>query len=218
MRFLPLLLLLSACATSPGARTTYSQSAPVPEFEPAWTAPHTTGQPGYVSPEDVPRSPHKRVLPQTPETMRGPGIWASDGPYELTRERPAILGVTLPMPEPEEDGTLNPEIEWTCARTMNVALAKAAREYRTFTQPMRDCLAARLFAWCADEFAEAGRRGKQEGTDYDPDRMRREAGAAHRSSLFESSKCEDVKNSDKIEAARRTVVQQWMLDLKWRNK
>lgn len=98
MRYLPLLLLLSACATSPGARTTYSQSAPVPEFEPAWTAPHTTGQPGYVSPEDVPRSPHKRALPQTPETMKGPAIWAGDEPKASnSQETPDLFGVLLPV-------------------------------------------------------------------------------------------------------------------------
>lgn len=36
-----------------------------------------TGQPpGYASPEEYPRGPHKRVLPPT----RGPGIWAGDEP------------------------------------------------------------------------------------------------------------------------------------------
>lgn len=64
------------------------------------------GQPGYVGrPEDVPRSPHKRVLPETPSTRKGPGLWAGDGPMNSAANddaEPTFLGVTLPSPEETE--------------------------------------------------------------------------------------------------------------------
>jgi len=90
MPLLLLILLLSACAAN--------QSAfPVaPPFSPVLDAPVTVGQPGYVGElERAPRSPHKRVLPQTPETRKEAGIWAANAPSQT---EPVLLGVRLPVP------------------------------------------------------------------------------------------------------------------------
>lgn len=100
--------LLVACA--PSAPSQYEQGAyrpPVraPVFNPATGAPHTVGQPGHLDPNAYPRSPYTRVLPETPETRREPGIWAANPPRTSVKppkwedREPVVLGIELPEPD-----------------------------------------------------------------------------------------------------------------------
>lgn len=79
---LPLVLVLSACATSPSApselqRGTYVSPAPPPR--PGVGAP-VVGQPEPFEPRNYPKSPYTRVLPQDENTRRGPGLWSVEAP------------------------------------------------------------------------------------------------------------------------------------------
>lgn len=97
MRYV-LLILLASCASGSSEFHRGTMVAPPPApARPGVGAP-IRGQPG--EPHAYPRSPYIRTLPQTPETMRQPGIWASDAPSE---GRPVVLpqvyGVDMPMPD-----------------------------------------------------------------------------------------------------------------------
>ncbi len=86
-------LLLVGCS-APNARREFRQGAGVPveapEFDPAFDAPITTGQPGFATSRPE-RSTHTRVLPETPQSRREAGIWAGDEPslasLSLLREK-----------------------------------------------------------------------------------------------------------------------------------
>lgn len=224
MRYLLCLALLCACSSTPKRHVYYCDglevSCPPEAFAHPGYTPAGAGLPEYRPTEEepeVPRSPHKRVLPQTPASRRQPGIWAGDGPYELTMERPKLLGIELPMPEPEPDGTLNPEIEWFCANTMNRALAKMARIHAKLPQMAKECLSAKLFLWCADDVKDTGFYEKYHGIECDSEREKKERETAHRAEKFRSEKCAGVDESD-IDQAKRIAVQQWLLIVKGRQQ
>jgi hypothetical protein len=130
-----LVSLLMACATA--SPTEYKQGvytpARAPTFNPVEDAPHTVGQPGYVGrPESLPRSPNKRILPQTPETRQEPGLWAGDEPMaSLSNQRePKILGLIAPFP-PKMNFALKFEI--------------AAKCNQLFVDPVKPTLLLRVF-------------------------------------------------------------------------
>lgn len=104
-----LLVLLTGCGTA--RPTQYAQgiptAPPAPTFNPAWDAPHTVGQPGYVGPvENIPRSPHTRTLPETPTTRKEAGLWSGESEGDTRAalstpkdSDPRVLGVPLPILE-----------------------------------------------------------------------------------------------------------------------
>jgi hypothetical protein len=115
MRSVVLLCLVSALA--------YGQSATppgAPAFSAVESAPHTVGQPGHLAPEAVPRSPHARILPETPETRREAGVWAGD--EEAPEPRVLVLeGVRIPIPEVEDANDLARVA--SCGRGTSAALS-----------------------------------------------------------------------------------------------
>jgi hypothetical protein len=143
-------LLLAACGSP---RRQYAQGAPLaprpPAFSPTTDAPHTVGQPGHVRPatrmEPNPRP--GRVLPETPETRRGPGIWASGAPSDGAERGPQILDVPLPI----GDTLTDPKDYWLtdeCAAMMDRAARKVVGKTKLSTT-MRQCLAAQQYYTCA---------------------------------------------------------------------
>lgn len=138
MRFL-FLLLLAGCSANQGA-------FPVaPPFTPSMDAPIVVGQPGYVGePERAPRSPHKRVLPETPETMRQPGIWAATDPFT-----PTILDVEVP-PTPDVSDVTRAAEHRCVADYADVFFRSEELARRAFrhSPAQRRCIAAALFAEC----------------------------------------------------------------------
>lgn len=159
MRLLPLLLFLSAC----GAPShTYRQGIPVapsaPAFNPAWDAPVTTGQPGYVGPaENLPRSPHGRVLPETPDTRREPGLWAGDEPRAAKTPPWAtwpttVLGVALPPLEDLADESFQQQVQKCSYLISRVADDDVIqRSLKELSPEQLQCFVARMNLYCAWE-------------------------------------------------------------------
>ena len=153
MRLLFLVLLLAGCSSGPSV---YRQGIPIapgaPAFNPATDSPVTTGQPGYVGPaEQIPRTPHGRVLPQTPTTRREPGLWAGDAPQAsmpwVDRE-PIILGTVLP--EPNDDLLVRTQIR-RCAYLADALFDVRMHPHDRIAEgrDMRACLAAHAWRHCA---------------------------------------------------------------------
>lgn len=124
-RYLVLSVVLLACSGPQRAesteyrRGTYAPVRPAPA-RPGVGAP-VVGQPGYVGPiEGIPRSPYGRVLPQTPETRREPGIWAADNPPSV---KWTFMGTPLPLPPPENSTQFDESLALACAQTAGKALA-----------------------------------------------------------------------------------------------
>lgn len=143
-----LLLLLTSCAAN--------QSAfPVaPPFNPATDAPITIGHPGYVAPEPPPRSPHKRVLPQTPETRREDGLWATSAP-PLRQHTFLIYDEVIPFSFPSD---LDAVPAYDCAERAQ-AVANSVEHLRDAIYGLphveRACIAVMSLDACLGHRAEA---------------------------------------------------------------
>lgn len=160
MKYLVMLsLLLVSCAT-PARRELRDgpMVQPAPTFVTPGYTPAGAGLPEYMPAAEAPtaeRSPHRRVLPETPASRRGPGIWAGDEPVEdLTP--PRILGVPLLTPDDPKVRAMARR----CEQQMDYALVREAHDHeaRNLELTVRACLAAKLYQHCAagyiDEYNE----------------------------------------------------------------
>ncbi len=138
MRYL-LLFLLSGCAANQSA-------LPLPpEFSPTEDAPIFIGHPGTTAPEPE-KSPHRRLLPQTPASRREAGIWAGDEPKQAA-PRPALkIGVTAFPPAEVLDATVSP----ACVQRVNVLLDQTGKRelFERLIEPVQRCIAATLHRDC----------------------------------------------------------------------
>lgn len=104
----------------------YRPPVRAPTFSPTEDAPHTfrPGQPPQVEPGPRPT----RLLPQTPETRRGPGLWSATPPVATADNGsvPEIFDWNVPLPENDEPAA---ERIKQCAAIMNVASAKVLHKY-----------------------------------------------------------------------------------------
>lgn len=134
-----------------------------PAFNPAQDAPHTVGQPGYLEPQRVhpPEPRPTRVLPETPETRRGPGIWATNPPmYAPQRQRGdpipdlRVLDVPVPHHPDAKDGWETAPTEQCVATSEYVFMAGdmglAARAHR-LSGERRTCLVALDHESCVED-------------------------------------------------------------------
>jgi hypothetical protein len=150
-------VLLIACAG--GAPTQYAQGVPVapsaPPFNPVTRSPVTVGQPGYAgSAEGLPRS-HGRVLPETPETRKEPGIWASDKP----EDPPDIFVIEDLLPPSAKNDARDETTFRVCERLMGRTFVKrnetapgAVEDLRKSGYPIYHwrCIIAGLYKHCVD--------------------------------------------------------------------
>lgn len=162
---LALLLLLTACASQAPStlqRGTFIPPPPAP-VRPGVGAP-VVGQPGQVNPQEVPRSPHKRVLPPT----REPGLWAGDSAPRTSSgpQREAYI-LEVPLPEPKEapEGG-STSLAGKCAGEMNAAISpENMRKIWRLSLKERRCLVAHLYYYCTsvryDRLLVLRRRGQQ---------------------------------------------------------
>lgn len=159
--FLALLLLLSACSTTPRAYKQAVRPAPAPVARPPIYTPGYS--PGPVDPAHapagagashgslpmpgagVPRSPNKRVLPPTSE----PGVWAADGAPKASAP-PRIFGVEIPFMVDAHGNTLPGDTAW-CAKTVTEAAdaAKLRDRVEGYPPDARACMAALAYLHCA---------------------------------------------------------------------
>jgi hypothetical protein len=143
----PLLLLMACAPSAPNAyeRGTLSRH-PAPAQRPGVGAPAYDPRSPGARPEPGPRP--TRILPQTPESRRGPGLWATRDPLADMPAR-TLFGVPLPDPGDAEAK----KIRAFCARS--VALASRHGEHDAavsrLVEQERRCLAARLYHMCASE-------------------------------------------------------------------
>jgi hypothetical protein len=204
--------VVAACAGSTPTeyqRGTYTPPPPAPTFNPTRSAPHTVGQPGYVGPvEGLPRSPHGRVLPQTPETRKGPGIWAAKPASEEPPDR-FVFGIGLPfIPDiPEEDE--RQQLVYRCARMIQDVIKRSAmvQEWTQLSFGEKFCIAAKAYDFCARQDQAWFHETEKPVTDYWKDAANRGAASAED---FEKKLCGPKDHS--TEAARvfaRRVLEQW---------
>jgi hypothetical protein len=144
-------LFLSAC----GAHNQSAVPFP-PTFEPEADAPITIGHPGYVAPEPE-RSPHKRVLPETPDTRREPGIWAArddlpdGGPLPKANPTWPNPPVFLSVPLPYTPVTGTDEDRYyarKCAWLLTAFQPHVAVDVSGLNPYQRRCLVARAYSAC----------------------------------------------------------------------
>lgn len=145
------LVLLAACAP---AQSEFRDGArpPPPEPRTAYT-PAGAGLPEYLAqpePEAPPRSPYTRVLPQTPESRKQPGIWAGDAPA-TPHPAPMLLGVPLPLGVDEQDVVTR--TSRACMSLMQDALLKVNPDLSTWADRHKRCLGATLYFRCANDDA-----------------------------------------------------------------
>lgn len=167
----------------------------VPEFLPEQDAPIHIGQPGEVgSPEMFPRSPHKRVLPQTPETLKGPGIWAGDGAHASSKDTPGmLLGLVLPYPDDATTPGERAPAE-ICADLMNKAADEAvpAETLQRLSKEERHCLAARMYHRCAVYFLQHDMAGIESGEHYDREHSKGVDGLVERAGRLADEECKTL--------------------------
>lgn len=156
MKYFALAALLTGCVTSKQGQYYQTAAVPtplpatVPQFPrpshtPAGAGASAIGQP-WQSP-GPPRSPNRRILPPSPE----PGLWAADEKEDVTRAGQddipaAIAGVKLPSPRKGSTADTR-----RCAISMGKALAEANLYWamNKLHPGARECVAARLFEYCA---------------------------------------------------------------------
>lgn len=164
MRYLVLSLILMACGAPRGGE--YRQGIPVarpaPAFNPAWDAPHTTGQPGHVGPStEAAPSPHKRVLPETPETRREAGLWAGDNTQASASPLAPVFVDGILLPYPPDAATLQDVyLIRMCASMMPHAMRGAGiYPVSTHLSPKeRECIVAAYFRDCVNYVYDALKR------------------------------------------------------------
>lgn len=177
MRALLLCLFLAACAAP--ERHELRDGAPVrpaPVFVTPGYTPAGAGLPEYMPgpPEPVRVEPNPRptrLLPQTPESRRGPGIWAGDATFDDVMQEFGVLGVLLPFPAGDsvEDAAMRGQVRMCAhiAREMFAAIMPE-NELAKATDADVICVVARAFRACA--LKDIARRDelKERGELYSP--------------------------------------------------
>jgi len=154
VRALALLLSLAACTSGPSEyhRGTFVPPPPAPARPgvglPTYD-PHARPFPPQPQPKPT------RVLPETPETRRGPGIWASDDttpPKPKGGKGPVLWDVELPMPPlvQSEDPLEQIAPALACTRAVKQRIeTMGLREQVVSMEPhQRTCFLIRLYAFC----------------------------------------------------------------------
>jgi hypothetical protein len=156
-------------------------------------------RPGVGAPVHDPRAPHPsvepgprptRVLPQTPEARREPGIWASTDPD--IRLVPSVEGVILPSPYPPTDEDA-PFVQ-RCANVLNDVFAhRAVQEaYSNLLIDERLCAIATTYTLCVDAYRDLARHLSRAAEVEQLDRLS-VAGSEFRKSL-----CADARSTGSV--------------------
>jgi len=222
MRFAALVVLLCACSSSPERRE-YRQSAfpSAPAFNPVTDSPITTGQPGYVgSPERLPRGTDRRRLPETPNTRKEPGLWASGGPDVVDMTEPRLLGVLLPLPD--ESDTDDRATALRCAagmstmvtvasgRSVDAAISRAAG----LSAVERSCIAASLYLACLQTMRDHYDAELQKGDLYNPETLAGLKRLTETAKRFRDTSCHHAPVSPDGDLLRRQTLEIWHREIK----
>lgn len=148
------LAVLVGCASGPPGGQEYHQGA----YRPPPPAPHRPGVGLHIpgqrvrKPDVQPQPRPTRILPQTPETMRQPGIWAGDATFDDATREFGVLGVLLPFPTggTAEDEATRHQVR-ICAYISRLMFANIMpeKELAKATDAEVACVVARAFRACA---------------------------------------------------------------------
>lgn len=159
MRYFLLLLLLSACSSAPKRHVYYCdgvETCPPEAFTHPGYTPAGAGLPEYLPTEEVPkapRSPHKRLLPETPKTRREAGIWAGDiARASINDPAPpvSVLGVNIPH-HPDVKTAGDAYSATACAMSINLAAqndTSLMAQVQALSLEQRKCVAAAAYLQC----------------------------------------------------------------------
>lgn len=159
MRYLLLLLVLSACSSVPKRQVYYCdgvETCPPEAFTHPGYTPAGAGLPEYIPAEEVPkapRSPHKRPLPETPKTRREPGIWAGDTARASINDPASpvsVLGVSIPH-HPDVKTAGDAYSATACAMSINLAAqndTSLMAQVQAMSLEQRKCVAAAAYLQC----------------------------------------------------------------------
>jgi hypothetical protein len=125
-----LALVVGCAAPEPGhgdlKKGAYRPPVRAPTFSPTDDAPHTfrPGQPPQVEPGPRPT----RVLPETPTTRRGPGLWATTPPVASSEpgHAPEMFNWDAPLPEDDDEAAARIK---ACANDMRATSPTILRQY-----------------------------------------------------------------------------------------
>lgn len=221
IRHFLLALAWLGCSSTPDTPSHYERGTyPVtPPLRPGHGLPQV-GQPSVTvrtlpQPQPIPQ----RHLPQTPETQRQPGIWASDERADEPELTSLILGIPLDFPDDAEtDVERAPTL--TCATLMHGALVGSGTEARLRhrDRQTRECAAATLYVLCAELTIDALDKATAAGTDYDAIRdrgFRKARDAARRQARRACPPPPDpIPESDTIQSALNYAVRHGFFDWK----
>lgn len=193
------LMLLASCSSGPVEFRRGSPVAPAPaNVRPGVGAP-VLGQPSQ--PHGLPRSPYGRVLPQTPETRKEPGIWAGDDPRRAPHPPAFVDDVQLPNLEPatSKDETV---MAYGCANMMPHTMRRlGVYPMQGLTYEQRRCVVAEYFDDCVKSvFKQVPYLFRHEGLD----KRWRELTAE-----FRRKACASVKPSKDLDAILNAHPRDW---------
>lgn len=195
-------LVLSGCATS-GQSREYHDGMPVrtvPVFVTPGYTPAGAGLPEYMPGMDaapaVPRGKDRRVLPETPQSRREPGIWASDDERRarpvpsVARWQRTLFGIELPLVEENPPGD-SARLTNGCAAYAKYAAKLSGQDERALALPeqARACIAAKLFVACAKSAVDRHEQLRSKLESYDPALFKSEKAVEHRATEFEHAMC-----------------------------
>lgn len=204
------LLSVAACSTPP---TTYERGTltrpPPAQQRPGVGAPtyDPHAKPIPPQPQPVPA----RVLPQTPETARHPGLWSSEEPRAgLDDGSYTLLGVRLPT-APEATREVDRALTAICAHQMKQVISQGrfSRDVTSLPGAQARCIASKLYAHCADGLFHVIIEQKKAALAYDENEfsmleaMKRTANAFHREA------CRDVELGDMLTTAVTSIYNDW---------
>ena len=184
------------CTTTPEAPPEYRQGVyrpTPPALRPGHGAP-LVGQPG-VTVAPLPQPQPGRLLPQTPETRKQPGVWAADVPDDAPAT-PILDGVAIPYP-PEALAEREAYPTWNCAKMMTVGVKPydPKNERLKWPEQQRRCLVARMYQNCVEAVLTHYGHLASAGSLRDPGLKRKLETTKEVSDRFAADECKNVKET-----------------------
>lgn len=207
-----LLFLLAGCASSP-PRSRNLHDGPLVRAAPAFVAPGYTpagaGLPEYLPTAEAPtveRSPHRRILPETPDTRREPGLWAGDEPRAAKREDPNTRPMVIrgiPLPSPRNAST--PAVR-TCGHLTDSALGKFQTLVTRLEKNELHCEVAREFLRCIRREGLKQKTAAVQGKADASERLRDYEETHAIAMRFEDTACADIETTGRIDDLERALL------------
>ena len=216
---LALLCLLTACGTTSNhvlrrqLRDGVAVESPPVFVTPGYT-PAGAVLPEYHPMEEAPaveRSPHSRVLPQTPSTRKEPGLWSGDARAAArTDDEPLLIGERLPYPDGAVD-ELSRKMARACANLLNQS-AHAVKSFDYILRrpnPIRRCIVANLYYHCAEGMNAVHLLARRAGEHHDPVEAERVRSTMARAKAMMDIECAGIELQGDDARALTETTYEW---------